>query len=127
MLRSTLGRPRAWTRGRMAWIPDRGAVVWITVNPSVGQEQTGRTPALVLSPAEYDGKVRLAMLCPIASQVKGYPFEVAIPDGLAAAGVALSDQAESLDWSVRGAELACRVPASTTAEVLRKLIPLLSS
>ena len=111
----------------MAWIPERGDVVWITMNPTVGHEQSGRRPALVLSPASYNGKVRLAILCPITSQVKGYPFEVAIPDGLAVEGVVLSDQPKGLDWSERGAEFACRVPSATTAEVLRKLIPLLST
>ena len=111
----------------MTWIPERGDVVWITMNPSVGPEQSARRPALVLSPASYNGKVRLAILCPITSQVKGYPFEVAIPDGLAVEGVIPSDRARSLDWSERGAEFACRVPPATTAEVLRKLIPLLSA
>ena len=111
----------------MAWIPERGDIVWITMNPTVGHEQSGRRPALVLSPASYNGKVRLAILCPITSQAKGYPFEVAIPGGLAVEGVVLSDQAKSLDWSERGAEFACRVPSAITAEVLRKLIPLLSA
>jgi len=111
----------------MPWVPERGDVVWITMNPSIGHEQSGRRPALVLSPAAYNGKVRLAILCPITSQVKGYPFEVALPDGLEVQGVVLSDQAKSLDWSVRGADFACRVPPETTAEVLRKLLPLLSS
>lgn len=110
----------------MAWVPDRGDVVWITMGPGAGHEQVGRRPALVLSPAAYNGKVRLAILCPITNQVKGYPFEVAIPSGLAVAGVVLSDQVKSLDWSSRGAELACRVPTETTAEVLRKLAPLMA-
>jgi len=111
----------------MAWTPERGDVVWITMNPSVGHEQAGRRPALVLSPAAYNGKVGLAILCPITSQVKGYPFEVPVPDGLAVQGVVLSDQAKSLDWRARGAEIACRLPTETTTEVLRKVIPLLTS
>ena len=60
----------------MPWIPERGDIVWITMNPTVGHEQSGRRPALVLSPAAYNGKVGLAILCPITSQVKGYPFDV---------------------------------------------------
>jgi mRNA interferase MazF len=111
----------------MEWIPERGDVVWITMNPGVGHEQAGRMPALVLSPAAYNAKVRLAILCPITSRVKGYPFEVALPNGLAVEGVVLSDQAKSLDWSARAAEFACQVPPRTTAEVLRRLIPLLAT
>jgi mRNA interferase MazF len=61
------------------YVPARGDAIWITFNPQVGHEQSGRRPALVLSPSSYNGKVGLAILCPITSQVKGYPWEVMIP------------------------------------------------
>jgi len=105
----------------MSWTPERGDIVWITMNPTVGHEQSGRRPALVLSPGSYNGKVGLAILCPITTQVKGYPFEVPIPDGLPVEGVVLSDQAKSLDWRSRGAEFACRAPEEGTMAVLYRL------
>jgi mRNA interferase MazF len=107
------------------YIPDRGDVVWITLNPQAGHEQAGRRPAVVLSPAIYNGKVGLAILCPITSQVKGYPFEVKIPDGLKISGVILADQVKSLDWRARRAELADRLPAATVFDTLQKLNALL--
>ena len=110
----------------MGTVPDRGDVVWITMNPRTGHEQAGRRPALVLSPAPYNGKVGLAILCPITSQVKGYPFEVLVPGGLAVGGAVLSDQAKSLDWRARQAEFAFRLPAETVQEVLLKLGTLLA-
>jgi mRNA interferase MazF len=82
---------------------------------------------VVLSPAAYNGKVGLAILCPITSQIKGYPFEVPIPAGLAITGAILADQVKSLDWRVREAELICALPAETVAQALRKLGMLLSS
>ena len=66
-----------------AYVPRRGDVVWLTFNPQAGHEQAGRRPAVVLSPSAYNAKVGLALLCPITSQVKGYPFEVILPPGLA--------------------------------------------
>jgi mRNA interferase MazF len=105
----------------MPWTPERGDVVWITMNPRVGHEQAGRRPALVVSPGAYNSKVGLAILCPITSQVKGYPFEVPIPDGLPVEGVVLSDQAKSLDWRARGAEFACKVGRDSTEAVLQRL------
>ena len=105
----------------MAYIPDRGDLVWITFNPQAGHEQAGRRPALVLSPAAYNGKVGLAILCPITSQIKAYPFEVLIPVGLKIGGAILSDQVKSLDWKVRQAEFVCKLPTSTLDEVLQKL------
>ena len=109
-----------------AHLPDRGDVVWITLSPQAGHEQAGRRPAAVLSPATYNGKVGLAIVCPITSRVKGYPFEVPIPPGLDVSGVILADQVKSLDWRARDAELICTVPPETVSEVLGKLATLLA-
>ena len=109
-----------------AYMPRRGDVVWISLSPQAGHEQAGRRPALVVSPASYNSMVGLAILCPITSQVKGYPFEVTVPDGLEVAGVVLSDQAKSLDWRVRQAHFICRLPRDTTLDVVQRLGTLLS-
>ena len=103
------------------YVPERGDVVWITLNPQAGHEQAGRRPTVVLSPGPYNGKVGLAILCPITTQVKGYPFEVRISDGLPVRGVVLADQVKSLDWRARQAEWMCTLPPDVTAEVLAKL------
>ena len=109
----------------MAYTPNRGDAIWIKLNPQAGHEQAGRRPAVVLSPAAYNHKAGLVVACPITSQVKGYPFEVAIPAGLKISGVILSDQVKSLDWKARQAELICILPAPTVGEVLQKLNTLL--
>ena len=106
-------------------VPQRGDVVWITLNLQAGHEQTGRRPAVVLSPKEYNGKTGLAIFCPITSQIKGYPFEVPVPAGLPVAGVVLSDQIKSFDWRARQAERIFTLPPETIAEVLQKLAMLL--
>jgi mRNA interferase MazF len=105
----------------MAYIPDCGDMVWILFDPQASHEQSGRRPALVLSPRAYNGKVGLAVLCPIISQIKGYPFEVVIPEGLGLSGVILSDQVKSLDWKARKAEFQCKLPAEAHHEVVQKL------
>jgi len=112
---------------RAAYVPKRGDVVWITFNPQAGHEQAGRRPALIISPLDYNRKVGLALLCPITSQVKGYPFEVRIPEGNPVAGVILSDQLKSLDWKVRAAEFLCHLGESVTSEVIHRLELLLAS
>ena len=80
---------------------------------------------MVLSPKAYNGKVGLALLCPITSQVKGYPFEVLIPEGLEIKGAVLSDQVKSLDWKERKAEFNCILPPEKFNEVVRKLSALI--
>jgi mRNA interferase MazF len=108
------------------YVPQCGDAVWITLNPKAGHEQAGRRPAVVLSPENYNGKIGLAILCPITNQIKGYPFEVLLPEGLPVAGAILSDQVKSLDWRTRNAELICTLPDETISEVLQKLSTLLS-
>ena len=103
------------------YVPGRGDIVWITLNPQAGHEQSGRRPAVVLSPRAYNAKVGLAVLCPVMNQVKGYPFEVTLPPGLPVSGAVLSDQVKSLDWRSRKAELICRLPPLVMDEVLGKL------
>jgi mRNA interferase MazF len=107
-------------------VPQRGDLVWISLNPQAGHEQAGRRPALILSPIEYNKRVGLALMCPVTSKVKGYPFEVALPEDLEISGVVLADQVKSLDWRVRRAERASTVPQSVMIEVLGKLNALLS-
>jgi mRNA interferase MazF len=81
--------------------PDRGHLVWISLDPRSGHEQAGRRPALVLSPASYNGLVGLALFCPVTAHAKGYPFEVPLPAGLAVSGVVLADHVKCLDWRSR--------------------------
>ena len=109
----------------MAYIPERGDLVWISLNPQAGHEQAGRRPAAVVSPRSYNGRVGLGLFCPITSQAKGYPFEVVIPEGLPVSGVVLADQVKSLDWRARHAEFAARLPPNTGAEIVGKLAVLL--
>jgi len=110
----------------MPKVPDRGDIVWVSMDPQAGHEPAGRRPALVLSPASYNGKVGLAILCPITSKVKGYPFEVLLPEGLPVEGAVLSDQAKCLDWKARRVEFVCRLPDEQILEVLQKLGTLLT-
>jgi mRNA interferase MazF len=110
----------------MSFVPDRGDAILITLTPQAGHEQAGRRPALVLTPRAYNEKVGLVVACPITNQVKGFPFEVVIPTGMAVNGAILSDHVKSLDWRARNAEHICPVPAATLAEVLAKLNILLA-
>jgi mRNA interferase MazF len=109
----------------MAYVPERGDVVWINFNPQAGHEQAGKRPAFVLSPAAYNRKVGLGLFCPVTNKIKGYPFEVNLPEGLAVIGTILSDQIKSLDWRARNAEFICKMPEEVTDQVLLKAATLL--
>lgn len=102
------------------YVPQQGDIVWLEFTPQAGHEQAGTRPALVLSHGTYNEKVGLALFCPITSQQKGYPFEVALPSSLSTAGVVLSDQVKSLDWKERKAKFKEKAPRVVLTEVLSK-------
>jgi mRNA interferase MazF len=107
-----------------AYVPVRGDLVWLEFTPQSGNEQAGRRPALVVSPKSYNQKVGLALFCPITSRIKGYPFEVLLPEGTGVSGVVLSDQLKSLDWRTRKATLIGRASAEVVAMVTARLLAL---
>jgi mRNA interferase MazF len=110
---------------RTAFIPDTGDLVWLTFDQQAGRERAGRRPALVLSPKIYNAKSGLALVCPLTSHVKQYPFEVAVPAGGEATGVILADHLKSVDWKARHAEPLGRCTDDVMDEVRAKLAPLL--
>lgn len=112
-------------RRKSAYVPERGDAVWITLDPQAGHEQAGRRPALVLSPSAYNGRVGLALLCPITNQAKGYPFEVPLPEGFAVTGVVGADQVKSLDWRARKVSRIDTVPEDVVAQLVNRLQALL--
>ena len=102
----------------------RGDIIWIEFGPTRGHEQSGRRPALVISPSEYNEKANLMLACPITSKVKGYPFEVPINRKIK--GVVLSDQIRSIDWKDRKAKYIETISANEFNKIkenLRLLIP----
>lgn len=108
-----------------AYVPEAGDLVWLTFDPQAGHEQRGRRPALILSPRVYNAKARLAIACPITSQVKGYPFEVAIPPTGRITGVVLADHVKNLDWEARRVVFEAKAPSEVLVEVRERLRALL--
>ena len=115
------------TKSGSGYLPERGDVVWLSFDPQAGHEQAGRRPAVILSPAMYNRSSGLAIVVPVTSQIKGYPFEVIIPSGLPVSGVILTDHLKSVDWEARRAERICSLPADTLRRALQKAALLLAA
>ena len=107
------------------FVPERGDIVWLNFSPQAGYEQAGRRPALVLSPKSYNDRTGLALLCPVTTAAKGYPFEVPLPQGGEITGVVLSDHIKSLDWRARQAGLATQATPQVVEQVLETIGTLL--
>jgi Growth inhibitor len=106
-----------------AWVPDSGDIVWVNFDPQAGHEQAGHRPALVLSPARYNGMRGMMLCCPLTTKLKGYPFEVVISQNPPSA--ILADQIKNLDWRARKARRKGEVTAAVLADVRAKLKALL--
>lgn len=109
------------------YVPDRGDFIWLMFDPQAGHEQAGRRPALVISPKNYNAKTNLALLCPITSKIKGYPFETLLPKSGKIIGAVLSDQVKNLDWKAREAKFIAKATPDIVVEVLGKLQTLIGS
>ena len=110
------------------YCPDAGDLIWIDLSPTLGHEQSGRRPALVLTSTKYNAASGLCVACPITSRVRGYPFEVAMPDDAAVRGVVLAvlaDQARSLSWEKRYVQRIDRAPGNLVADVRERIAALL--
>ena len=107
------------------YIPERGDIIWLDLNPTKGHEQKGVRPALVVSPKIYNTKTGLALVCPITSHAKKYSFEVAL-ELTSTIGVVLSDHIRSVDWKGRNARYIEKVGDTIIDEVEQKLLTLIS-
>jgi len=105
----------------MASAPDRGDVVLLNFDPTLGSEQRGRRPAVVISPILYNRASGLAIVCPITSASKGYPFEVSITNDQGLDGAILVDQVRCIDWKARSLRKMGSLKPNQLDEVLGKL------
>ena len=110
----------------MSEVPERGNLIWLLFSPHAGSERAGRRPGIVLTTSEYHRRSRLAVVCPITSRERGWPFEVKLPTGLPVQGVVLVDHLRSIDREVRKLKVIGEVPSSVLDEIDSRLAPLLN-
>lgn len=108
------------------YIPGKGDIIRLNFDPTLGREQAGYRPALIVTERQFNQSTRLALVCPITSKVKGFNLEVSIPDGLITTGVILTFQVKTIDWLERQVKYVESLPAETMAEVVAKLQTLIS-
>jgi mRNA interferase MazF len=98
------------------YIPGAGDFVWLDFDPQAGREQSKRRPALVITDRNYNRASGLALVCPLTSRRKPYPF--ALPTILdKVEGAVLVDHLKSLDWSVRKAAFHSKADPALLARV----------
>ncbi|MBF0560011.1 MAG: endoribonuclease MazF [Nitrospirae bacterium] len=109
----------------MKAIPDRGDIILLSFDPTLGHEQSGFRPAVVLSPEVYNKVSGLCLVCPITTSIKSYPFEVSLDGAKKTSGVALSDQVRSIDWQAWKIRIVDSISTTSLTTILAKVKPLL--
>lgn len=105
----------------MPYAPGAGDLIWTDFDPRVGREQSGRRPALVISPAEFCQATEFAIVCPITSRIRPFGTSVVLPAGLPVSGEILTGHVRSIDTRARPIAYAGTAPASVLADVRAKL------
>jgi mRNA interferase MazF len=102
--------------------PDAGDLIWTDFDPTLGREQAGRRPALVVSPAAFALNTGFVIVCPITTRIRPFPTSVVLPEGLPIAGEILLSHVRSLDTRARSIRaVGASVPPETARLVRAKL------
>jgi mRNA interferase MazF len=110
----------------MPYAPEAGDLIWTDFEPRVGREQSGRRPALVVSPAAFCRVTEFAIVCPVTSRVRPFGTSVVLPLGLLVSGEILTSHVRSIDTLARPISYAgAAVPAEILHEVRMKLAALI--
>ncbi len=100
------------------YIPEKGDFITVTFDPQSGHEQRGRRPALVVSNTLFNQRTGLAIVCPITSTERGYPFHVPIVDNPDVRGFVMVEQVKSIDFHARRVKFIGKAPVGILDEVL---------
>ena len=101
-----------------SYVPKKGDFVVITFDPQSGHEQKGRRPALVVSNTLFNEQVGLAIVCPLTTSDRGYPFHIAVTDNLKVTGFVMVEQVKSIDYVTRKAKMIAKASNELLDEVL---------
>ncbi len=107
-----------------SYVPDAGDIIMLDFDPQLGREQAKRRPALVLTDRRYNRASGLAVVCPLTSRRKAYPFSFPVTVGQVE-GAVLVDQLKSLDWTMRNAEFYLKAEPALVSKVRQYLAVLL--
>jgi mRNA interferase MazF len=102
----------------MGYIPEKGDIIYLQLNPQSRHEQMGMRTAIVVSNKTYNQFTNQAMVCPITSNDKGFPLHVLLDDRTKTTGVVMCEQMKALDIYARKASFFEKAPKDIIEEVM---------
>ena len=83
------------------YIPKQGDIVFLDFNPTIGHEQKGFRPAVVISNNIFNINTKMVMICPITSNEKEFPTHYKLEDTKKVHGAVLCEHIRSIDYEIR--------------------------
>jgi mRNA interferase ChpB len=106
----------------------RGDIYLISLDPTMGHEQQGTRPVLVVSPDKFNALMKVPIVVPITSGgafVRNAGFAVSLASaGTRTTGIVLCNQPRPLDLDARKGRRLESVPAEIVDEVLARIATL---
>ena len=98
----------------------QGSIVFMDFNPTLGREQAGYRPAVIISQTSYNQKRNLVWLCPITSAAmsKTLRFHVRLDDRTKIQGDIICEQVRTIDLLVRKCKVVEQLPKDLLEKVL---------
>jgi len=100
------------------YIPQQGDIIYLSLNPQAGHEQSGRRPVLVISKYAFNNLTKMAIVCPITNTDRDVPLHVEVGGAANTTGFIMCEQVKSLDLKARSPEYKDKVSEDTLFEVV---------
>jgi mRNA interferase MazF len=112
-------------RTNLPQAPQQGEVIKLDLDPTLGHEQKGYRPVLVVSASLFNKHTGFCWVVPVTTPQKGLPNEIRLPEGLPVHGTLLLSQLRSIDWQARPFSVACSAPQTFLEDILARLASVL--
>ena len=83
------------------YIPDKGDFIFVNFDPTIGHEQKGYRPALVISSKDFNKYTNMLIVLPVSSNMKVFPTHYFLKDTKKIKGAVLCEQVKSIDYENR--------------------------
>ena len=87
------------------YIPEQGDIVYLDFDPTLGHEQKGKRPGIVVSKSIFNQYTNLVYVCPITSNDKDFPTHYKLEDSKIIFGSVICEHMRSVDYETRNLKL----------------------
>lgn len=100
------------------YIPKQGDICYMDFAPTIGHEQTGLRPAIVISKYNYNKYTGLVVLCPITTNAKKFFTHYELSNTKKVKGSVLCEHVRSIDFKASKLSFVEKIPEEELEEII---------